>query len=95
MTEKDFAKFLRSVGQFILTEKGLNNYILKENVFFNLLLEISQIKNIRTIQVQIGKKILGFRNTQEKLEKYLYFDCGMIIWLKANNFYSLKVRLTF
>jgi hypothetical protein len=25
---------------------------------------------IRTMRIQIGKKIMGFRNMQEKLEKY-------------------------
>jgi len=44
--------------QFLVTE-----------YFFNLFLEVSHIKQIRTIKVQIGKKLLGFRNMQEKLEK--------------------------
>ena len=43
--------------QFLVTE-----------CFFNLFLEVSQIYQIRTIRIQIGK-ILGFRNMQEKLEK--------------------------
>ena len=39
--------------------------------FFNLFLEISQISKDRTIIIQIGKKLLGFRNLQEKLENSL------------------------
>ena len=56
---QEFAKFLRSLEQFLVTE-----------CFFNLLLEISQISKNRTIICNADwKKILGFRNLQEKLEK--------------------------
>ena len=37
-------------------------------MFSNFFLEVSQIQYIRTIIIQIGKKQLGFRNLQEKLE---------------------------
>ena len=33
--------------------------------FLNLFLEVSQIQSIRTTRIQIGKKVLGFRNRQE------------------------------
>ena len=41
--------------------------VLVTECFFNLFLEISHILKIRTKGIQIGKKILGFRNMQEKL----------------------------
>ena len=41
-------------------------------MLFNLFLEVPQISKDRTIIIQIGKKLLRFRNLQEKLEKYCY-----------------------
>jgi hypothetical protein len=38
-----------------------------------LFLEVSDVSKISTIIIKIGKKILGFRNMQEKLEKVLAF----------------------
>ena len=34
-----------------------------------MFLKVSQISKNRTIMIQIGKKILGFSNLQEKIEK--------------------------
>ena len=51
---QEFAKFLRPLEQFIQTVKGQNNFWVTE-YFFNLFLEISHIKKIRTIIIQIGK----------------------------------------
>ena len=56
----EFSKFLRPLEQFIQTVKGQNN-------FFNLFQEVSHIIKNRTIRIQIGKKIFGFGNMQEKL----------------------------
>ena len=55
---REFAKFLRSLEQFIQTVKGQNNFWLTE-CFFNLFLEISQISKNRTIIIQIGKNYWG------------------------------------
>ena len=60
---------MRSILQFIRTKKECS---------FNLFLEVSQIKNIITIIIQIEKKTLGFRNLQEKLEKDEYL-CKMAL----------------
>ena len=46
---QEFAKFLKSLQQFIQTVKGQNNFC-----FFNLLLEVFQIQQTRTIRIQIG-----------------------------------------
>ena len=40
---QEFAKFLRSLGQFIQTEKGQNNFWNIPECFFNLFLEVSNI----------------------------------------------------
>ena len=59
--------------QFVVTE-----------CFFNLFLEVSNVLSIRTIKIQIGKKILGFRNMQEKLVKAN--DCPL---LSRNSWFSV------
>ena len=67
---REFAKFLRSLQrseQFLVTK-----------CFFNLLLEVSHIYNIRTIRIQIGKKF-GIEKHVEKVRKrtmwsFLYHD---------------------
>ena len=51
---REFAKFLRSLEQFIQTVKGQNNFLVTE-CFFNLFPEVSHIYQIRTIRIQIGK----------------------------------------
>jgi hypothetical protein len=47
---REFASFLRSLEQFIQTEQ-----FLVTECFFNLFLEVSHIKKIGTIIIQIGK----------------------------------------
>ena len=47
---QEFAKFLRSIGQFIQAVKGK---------------EFSDVSKIGRITIQIGKKILGFRMCRE------------------------------
>mgnify|MGYP001320089440 CR=1 FL=1 len=71
---REFAKFLRLVEQFIQTVKGQNNF--SNRGFFNLFSEVSemQVYLIRTVRIQIGKKILGFRNMQEKLENSVFHN---------------------
>ena len=59
---KNVLTYLKGPEQFLVTE-----------CFFNLFLEVSQIYKIKTIIIQIGKKLWGFRNLQEKLEK-VYFQ---------------------
>ena len=49
-----FAKVLRSLEQFIQTVKGRKNFCFTE-CFSNLFVEVSHIKRIRTIQIQIGR----------------------------------------
>ena len=59
---REFAKFLRSLELHIYSNSERSEKLLVTECFFNLFLEVSHI----------WKKILGFRNMQEKLEK-LYF----------------------
>ena len=58
----EFAKLLRSLGQFIQTVIQF----LKQNAFLTYSWRF--LRSIRTIIIQIGKKLLGLRNLQEKLE---------------------------
>ena len=53
----EFAKILGLLEQFVLTVKGQNN-VWQENAFLTC--------SWRTIIIQIGKKILWFRNMLEK-----------------------------
>ena len=48
---QEFAKFLRSLEQFIQTEQ----FLVTES-FFNLFLVVSHVSKFRTIIIQIGKK---------------------------------------
>ena len=68
---REFANFLRSLGQFILTAKVQNNF-WSQNAFLTCSWRFL-ISNI--LELRLEKKILGFRNMQEKLEKvYLYIQ---------------------
>ena len=58
----EFAKLLRSLGRFIQTVIQF----LKQNAFLTYSWRF--LRSIRTIIIQIGKKLLGLRNLQEKLE---------------------------
>ena len=58
---QDFAKMLRSLEQFIQTVKGQNNFGLQ-----NALLTCYW----RFLTSNKLEQLLGFRNIQEKLEKY-------------------------
>ena len=53
---REFAKFLRSIEQFIQTVERSEQFLVTE-CFFNLFLEVSQISKNRTIIIQIGKII--------------------------------------
>ena len=48
--------------------KGQNNF-WQQNAFLTCSWRFLRSNKIRTIRIQIGKKLLGFRNMQEKLEK--------------------------
>ena len=57
--------------QFYANSERSEQFLATE-CFFNLCLEISQISKNRRIITQIGKKLLGLRNLQEKLENSSY-----------------------
>ena len=76
---QEFAKILRSLEQSVRNSERSEQFLVTE-CFFNSFLEVSQIYYIRTIEIKIVKKMLGFRNLQEKLEKVIlsvpiYFLC--------------------
>ena len=60
-----------------------------------MFLEISDIKQIRTIIIQIGKKVLEFRNMQEKLEKFQKFDETIFKILEITSTGHTKVNIKF
>ena len=62
---QEFPKFLRSLEQFIQTEKGQNNFLVTE-CFFNLFMEVSYTNHMNWNSN--WKKLLGFRNMQEKVK---------------------------
>ena len=57
------------ITKTIYSSSERSEQFLVTKCFFNLFLEISEISKNRTIMIQIGKKILGFSNLQEKIEK--------------------------
>ena len=68
-------------GQFLVTECF--------SLLFYLFLEVSHIEWIRTIRIQIGKKILGFRKIQEKLENGIFSYCWQL-WVLPKLFSTSK-----
>ena len=50
----EFAKFLRSLNRTIYSNSERWEQFLKQNTFFNLFLEVSQIEYIRTTRIPIG-----------------------------------------
>ena len=64
---REFAKFLRSLEQFIQTVKGPNN-CWQQNVFLSCSWRFLISNNLEQLEFKL-EKILGFRNMQEKLEK--------------------------
>ena len=60
------------ITRTIYSNSERSEQLLVTECFFNLFLEVSQIKLIRTIIIQIGKKKIGFRNMQEKLVKKIF-----------------------
>ena len=58
-------------AEFIQAVKGQNIFLLKE-CFFNLFLEVFSDPINWNNYNSNWKKLLGFRNMQEKLEKYIY-----------------------
>ena len=54
---KTFAQFLRSLLRSIYSNSERSGPILKQNVFFNLFLEVSQISQIRKVRIEVGKII--------------------------------------
>ena len=64
---REFSKFLRSVKQFIPTLKGQNNFWY-QNAFLTCSWKFLRSNKVEQLKFQL-KKILGFGNMQEKLEK--------------------------
>ena len=77
---REFSKFLRSLEHLMQTVKS--EQFLVTECFFNLFLKVSQISKNRKNRIQIGKKILGFRNMQDKLEKVIF--CLLELTSKIN-----------
>ena len=66
---REFANFLRSLEQFIQTVKGQNNFWW-QNVFLTCSWRFLRPNKLEQLQLKL-EKILGFKNMQEKLEKYI------------------------
>ena len=72
--ENNFCKFMAEGWEVAKCLTSLNNVFKQSQVrtifeteyIFNFSMEVSQIKCIETIKIQIGKKILGFRNLKKK-----------------------------
>ena len=75
---KTFAKFLKSLKQFIQTVKG-QKFLMTE-CFLTPSWRFLISNEFEKIRIQIRKKILGFTNMQEKLEreKYTYVGFGLV-----------------
>ena len=58
----------KNCSRTIYSNSERSEQLLVTECFFNLFLEVSHIGKNRTIRIQTGKKLLGFRNIQEKLE---------------------------
>ena len=58
---QDFAKFLRTLEQFIQTVKLWNNFSNR------ILIKLVQCNKLEQLQFKLEKKVLGFRNMLEKL----------------------------
>ena len=54
---REFAKHLRSLEQFVRTVKRSEHFLVTE-CFFNLFLEVSQIRNLEQFQFKL-EKIIG------------------------------------
>ena len=68
-------KIFEVTGTIYSNSERSEQFLVTE-CFFNFFLEISQISKNRTIIIQMGKKVLGFRNLQEKLENvFWYLSC--------------------
>ena len=68
---REFAKFLRALEQFIQTVKGQNNFLVTECFLTCSWRFLISNKNENNYNSN-WKKLLGFRNMLEKLEKNLY-----------------------
>ena len=79
---REFAKFLRSIEQFIQTVKGRNNS-RQQNDFLTCSWRFLRCNKLEKLILKL-EKILGFRNMLEKLEN-LVFICFLesihYIWL--------------
>ena len=64
---QEFAKFLRSLEQFIQTVKGQNNF-WQQNAFSTYSWSFLMSDEFKQLELKL-EKILGFRNMREKLEK--------------------------
>ena len=88
---REFAKFLGSPEQFIQNSERSEQFLVTK-CFSKLFLEVSHIQSIRTIGIQIGKKILGFRNLQEKLETCKSIDFWYAIPM-FNTFTGYQIKV--
>jgi hypothetical protein len=64
----EFAKMLRLLEQFIQTVKGQNNFWL-HIAFLTCSWSFLRATKLEKLEFKLKKKLLGFRNMQEKLEK--------------------------
>ena len=65
--DREFAKILRSLEQFIQTVKRQNNFWY-QNAFLTFSWRFLRSTKLEQLKFKLEKKILGFRNMQEKLE---------------------------
>ena len=70
---QEFAKFLRSLEQFIQIVKG-QNIFWYQNAFLTCSWRFLRSQIIYNNYNSNWKKILGFRNMQEKLDLFFFFS---------------------
>ena len=61
---REFSKNFE-IRRTIYSNSERSEQFLVTECFFNIFLVVSHIYQIKTIRIQIGKKLLGFRNMQE------------------------------
>ena len=69
---REFAKFLRSLEQFIQSNGERSEQFLVTECFFNLLLEISHVSKIRKIIIQNGKNYWDLETCRKSQKKSIF-----------------------
>ena len=82
---QEFAKFLRSLEQFIQTVKGQTNFWW-QNAFLTCSARFLISNKLEQLKFKL-KKILGFRNMKENLEK-AFANSHVTLYLKFKSFFD-------